>query len=447
MKDLYTFDYSIASALETYHQVRQVYANIFNELKMPYLVADADSGDMGGSLSHEFHFPTPNGEDNIISCTGCNYVVNEELAESGIRSHVDLDGAHVASATNESTKVMGEATAVLQPEVWRGISRDRKTLVNVWYPPSSSPTSRAEINLHAVKSVVPDFDASVEDPLPFLAQCSSVVAQSASLQIVNLVDCRLSELIRGDIESMNSQLAFWPKELNGPPPDMAMETLSQDLITQQPLDLLRIKDGDPCVRCATGTLRVQKAIEMGHTFYLGTRYSDPLNATVTVPGHLLQDADLDRNTTAERGDLTLDQKVPMQMGCYGIGISRMIAAVADSLADEKGLNWPRVMAPFEVVVVPARGLDDAASEVYDVLSSSTGLSHQPHLDVVLDDRAESFPWKMRDADLVGYPVIVVAGRRWKDERICEVQCRRLNVQEERRLDQLPAFVESLLSKL
>ncbi|KIN02064.1 hypothetical protein OIDMADRAFT_196955 [Oidiodendron maius Zn] len=431
MKDLYTFDYNIASALETYRQVRQVYADIFDELKMPYLVADADSGDMGGNLSHEFHFPTPNGEDNIISCTSCDYVANEELAEN------------VAPTTNESGKMMSDSRTVLQPKVWRGVSRDRNTLVNVWYPPSSSSSDRAEINLHAVKSALPDFDASVEDPLAFWAQSSSAVAQNKSLQIVNLIDHRLSRLLRQEIELQSPQLAFWPKQLNDPPSGIAMEALSRDLITQRPLDLLRIKDGDPCARCASGTLRVQKAIEMGHTFYLGTRYSDPLNATVTVPRHLLQDADLDSNTTIEHEDLTLEQKVPMQMGCYGIGISRMIAAVADNLADEKGLNWPRVMAPFEVVVVPARGLDDAACEVYDVLSSH----HQPRLDIVLDDRAESFPWKMRDADLVGYPVIIVAGRRWKDERVCEVQCRRLNVREERHLDQLPAFVESLLNKL
>lgn len=125
----------------------------------------------------------------------------------------------------------------------------------------------------------------------------------------------------------------------------------------------------------------------------------------------------------------------------------MIAAVADTLADIKGLNWPRVMAPFEVVVVPGKGLDDAASEVYDVLSSVTGAGAGQRLDVVLDDRAETFPWKMRDADLVGYPVIVVAGRRWKAERICEVQCRRLQVREELPLDQVAGFVESLLGKL
>lgn len=447
MKDLYTFDYSIPSALETYHQVRGAYTKIFDELKLPYLVADADSGDMGGNLSHEFHFPTPNGEDNVISCTSCGYVANEELAETGFRPDDNFNEINETSTTDESTSPLGEAMAVLQPSIWRGISRDRRTLINVWYPAGSSPSEQPDINPHAVKSAVPEFDASVEDPLPFWAESRSATTPSKSHRLVNLVDSRLPRSARERIESQDPSLAFWPVQLNGQSPAVAIDSMSYDPVTGHPLNLLRIKDGDPCARCATGTLKVEKAIEMGHTFYLGTRYSKPLNATVSVPRHLLRDGDSEPTTATPDGDLNEEQKVPIQMGCYGIGVSRMIAAVADTLADEKGLNWPRIMAPFETVVIPAKGLDDAASEVYDALSSAAGPARGPRLDVVLDDRAESFPWKMRDADLVGYPVIVVAGRRWKAERICEVQCRRLNVREERPFDQIPAFVESLLSKL
>jgi prolyl-tRNA synthetase len=447
MKDLYTFDYSIPSALETYHQVREAYARIFDELKLPYLVADADSGDMGGNLSHEFHFPTPNGEDNVISCTSCGYVANEELAETGIQADTDSKGANGTSTTEGSTKPPQEAMPALQPRIWRGISRDRRTLINVWYPAGSSPSEQPDINPHAVKSAVPEFDASVEDPLPFWAESSAATTLGKSLRLVNLVDSRLPRSVREGIESQDPPLAFWPEQLHGQSPALEIESISHDPVTGNSLNLLRIKNGDPCARCATGTLKVEKAIEMGHTFYLGTRYSDPLNATVSVPKHLLRNSDSDPTTAALEGGMNEEQRVPIQMGCYGIGMSRMIAAVADTLADEKGLSWPRVMAPFETVVIPAKGLDSAAAEVYDALSSTSGPSRGPRLDVVLDDRAESFPWKMRDADLVGYPVIVVAGRRWKDERVCEVQCRRLNVREERPFDQIPAFVESLLSKL
>jgi prolyl-tRNA synthetase len=128
----------------------------------------------------------------------------------------------------------------------------------------------------------------------------------------------------------------------------------------------------------------------------------------------------------------------------------MIGAVADTLADEKGLNWPRIMAPFEAVIVPTIGLDNDAVTVYDALSAPLPTPSQygfSKLDIVLDDRLETFAWKMRDADLVGYPVIIVVGRKWKTERICEVQCRRLQICEEVAFPRLYSFLESLLLQL
>jgi prolyl-tRNA synthetase len=125
----------------------------------------------------------------------------------------------------------------------------------------------------------------------------------------------------------------------------------------------------------------------------------------------------------------------------------MIGAVADTLADDKGLNWPRVMAPFEVVIVGSKGLDEAALQVYDILCKVPTEPNSFPLDLILDDRAESFPWKMQDADLVGYPVIVVVGRRWKAESICEVQCRRLQLRQEVPIGELPDLVRSILARL
>jgi prolyl-tRNA synthetase len=217
-----------------------------------------------------------------------------------------------------------------------------------------------------------------------------------------------------------------------------MELISKDPSTHQPLNLLRISDGDSCPRCSDGKLKVQRVIELGHTFHLGTRYSEPLSATVKAPA-----GDSDALGIEE-----LDSsQVPMQMGCHGIGVSRMIGAVADTLADDKGLNWPRVMAPFEVVIVPAKGLENAALDVYDLLCKVPIESDSSHLDLILDDRAVSFPWKMQDADLVGYPVIVVVGRRWKAERICEIQCRRLQLHQDVAIGELAELVRTVLARL
>jgi len=428
MKDLYTFDYSPDLALKTYHDVRNIYAELFDELKIPYLTAEADSGDIGGDLSHEFHFPTPNGEDNIISCNKCDHVANEELTE----------------ATVPDNLAIGTSSEV---DVWCGITHDRKTLVHVWYM-SQSTANQASINAHAVKSIVPGLDASIEDPLSLWKQLGSTPREPHGedrkprpRQILNLIDYRIPDEVRVAIESGNHEGGNKDKEVG--------ETfMSRDPSTGLRLNLLSIQNGDSCRNCPDGTLKVQKAIELGHTFHLGTRYSDPLKATVSLPAALLKNDKAVESSLEGEQSLTDGHKVvSLQMGCHGIGVSRIIGAVADNLADEKGLNWPRVMAPFEAVIVPAGQLDDAAIEVYDILSAAPRVPGSSSLDLVLDDRPNRFAWKMRDADEIGYPVIVVVGRGWSDEKKCEVQCRRLKIRQNVPSEQLSEFIQSLLSQL
>lgn len=441
MKDLYTFDLTSSKALATYDQVREVYARLFDELKLPYLVAEADSGNMGGNLSHEFHFPTSKGEDHIISCSSCDYVANEELAKSTVPVPSSRADGSISRSMN---RVLDQPEAKMR--VWRGISRDRRTLVNVWYPSTIfsvlSPAMIPEVNLHAVKTIFSDLDASVEDPLLFWNTIKNTPGEDKSagtvpMRLLNLVDGRLPDIAWSKISTKESRIPIWPTSIEVPPPEVDILWISKDPSTHQPLNLLRIVDGDPCSRCSNGNLRVQRAIELGHTFHLGTRYSDTLSATVNVPTE---------SSNALGNEVSASNDVPMQMGCHGIGVSRMIGAVADTLADDKGLNWPRVMAPFEVVIVPGKGLDEAALQVYDVLQAPTGPG-TCQLDMILDDRVESFPWKMQDADLVGYPVIIVVGRRWKAENICEVQCRRLKFRQEVPLGELPELVRSVLARL
>lgn len=435
MKDLYTFDYSEERALTTYHEVRHVYAHLFDQLKIPYLIAEASSGDMGGSLSHEFHFPTSTGEDHIISCNACTYVANEELAESlGCKDVL----------TPDSNSRNG------QVRVWRGISYDRSTFINAWYLSSSTdqPTdSEPEINVHAIKSLVPSLDTSLDSPVSLWP--GAAAQRVVNTKMVNLVDGRLPKSFTEQLLAHDTGIPVWPASVATSDQDHPMSVLSIGL-AGQPLNLLRIRNGDSCSHCTNGRLKVQRAIELGHTFHLGTRYSVPLEAVVSVPvSHLQHDTTLgiERLKNAER---VPNCTVPMQMGCHGIGVSRMIGAVADTLADEKGLNWPRVMAPYEVVVVPGHGLAVESLEVYDALADRSllgNIANSPKIDVVLDDRASSFVWKMQDSDLVGYPVIVVVGRSWRSARMCEIQCRRLNIREDVPLDRILEFVRSILVQL
>ncbi|KAF9889230.1 hypothetical protein FE257_007543 [Aspergillus nanangensis] len=434
MKDLYTFDYSVEHALKTYESVRAAYTHLFNELKIPYLVAVADSGNMGGNLSHEFHFPSSKGEDTVVSCTGCDSIYNEELADGkahGLELSDDAGSNHTTGFNIEQGST--EVTPTISNDIWMAISSDKRTLLRAWYPKfsmqgdSQEPLQR-EVNSHAVKSVASaagiDLDLSVENPLEqWAAQARSEKTPSHRPQVVDLYDSQVRVYKRPPLSNLLQRTGCAAG-------DIEYTLLDRFPETNYGLNIVQVHDGDKCTKCRDGHLETHTAIEMGHTFHLGTRYSEVLQASVMV----------DRSTVGK----SEDQNVPMQMGCHGIGVSRMITAVADSLADAKGLNWPRAMAPFEVVVIPAKGLEMEAEKIYDAFGSG---SSSP-LDTILDDRDKQIGWKLGDADLIGYPVIVVVGKGWKKQQTVEVQCRQLdNLRENVSLEQLPDFVRSLLEKL
>ncbi|KAJ0121729.1 hypothetical protein J7T55_008896 [Diaporthe amygdali] len=412
MKDLYTFDYSVDAALETYEEVREAYSQIFiKEMRLPVLVAQASSGDMGGSLSHEYHIPTALGEDHVMSCHSCGYVANEELAESRLPPAPSDDGAY-------------------QPRAWRGISKDRKTLVQVWF--DSNQASEEDVSTHAIKQVFPDLDSGVEDPMPFWTAAIKeyTTTEDSSVRVINIFDCRLP---KGKSTTPSN-----PDNLEG------LSRLPVTNYQEDTVNLLRIREGDACPSCDDGTLKVQKAIELGHTFHLGTRYSEPLGASVSVPARLLPENHGNESRSSEETAI-----VPIQMGCHGIGISRIIGAVADHLADERGLNWPRVVAPYHVVVVFNAKDESLAGDVEKVYDSLvTGGQTEEEVDAIIDDRQDAnMGWKLKDADLVGYPVIVVLGREWKASQRLEVQCRRLGYKELVPMEDLRSRVEALLNQL
>ncbi|ENH71877.1 Prolyl-tRNA synthetase [Fusarium oxysporum f. sp. cubense race 1] len=412
MKDLYTFDLTTLEAVETYRQVSAAYRAFFDELKLPYLVAEASSGDMGGDLSHEYHLPSSVGEDTVINCDSCGYTANDEVATLRPPSTA-YDGSESPPASHF--------------RVWRGISKDRKALINAWYPRSSGASAESGLNLHAVKSAVPELDATIEDPLPLWGAS----LESGTTKVINVVDGRLVPVF----ESVRDQLPLLPEDLQ--PYQVEYSTIDSTA-SGGGLNLARITDGDACPRCEEGALKIHRALECGHTFQLGTRYSVPLDACVTIPRSGIPAA------AAEEG-LIPGSRIPLQMGCHGVGVSRIFGAVAEILADEQGLNWPRAIAPFEVAIIPASDLAEDSLRIYDLLAA--GDNSRNGLDVVLDDRQRSFVWKMKDADMVGFPVLVIMGRSYKENGTCEVQCRRLSIKETVKLDALPEFISNLLDQL
>ncbi|CCF39916.1 prolyl-tRNA synthetase, partial [Colletotrichum higginsianum] len=432
MKDLYTFDVSVDAALNTYAKVQSAYAGVFKALRLPVLVARASSGDMGGDLSHEYHLPISVGEDTVVTCNTCDYTVNAEVAATRLVAEEAQElGSETATEVSNAPPV----------KVWRGISRDRTILVNAWYPGQLQEESglaeigASDISIPAIKSIVPDLDAGIDDAASLWRDALPVSLSGSQdtvnrPQIVNVVDSRLRNTIG---EVLQDEHRVWPMlSSSAKRADVQITTITRN-DNGQLLNLLAARAGDGCPVCDCGILHVQKALEVGHTFHLGTRYSEPFGAIVSIP------QEKGRHRPSENTTL-------MQMGCHGIGVSRLIGAVVEHLADNKGLQWPRAIAPYEVAVVSAADLAEDAAEVYDEIAASP--SGGDMVDVVLDDRTVSLAWKLQDADLVGYPVLVVVGKIWKmDKGSCEVQCRSLGVRETVPLSNLRRRVSELLEQL
>jgi prolyl-tRNA synthetase len=306
---------------------------------------------MGGKLSHEYHFIHSSGEDKVWSCNECEYVANEELVEHKTSEEAYTDVTCFAA-----------------------ISADHKTRINMWV---GMPKPRHEYNAL-------EWDQYLNP---------HAIRKAAEALDIELATGLERDTLKKLLNETENTVSIYDTTLRN------NRDFPQAATSPSTRDIKAVLPGDTCPKCEKGELTPKPGIEVGHTFHLGTRYSEPLNAVVAMPN----------NTQS-----------PVHMGCHGIGVSRLIGAVAALLHDEKGLNWPRAIAPFEVVLMAAPGIpEEEVTDVYERLANAG-------VDVVLDDRAQrSLGWKLKDADLIGYPVIGVLGKAWKEEGMLEVQCRRL----------------------
>ena len=397
MKDLYTFDVDSASALATYERVKTAYCNLFDELKLPYLMAKADSGNMGGSLSHEFHFPSTKGEDKIISCSDCDYVQNEELVD-----HIELGSRDISVDLANSFATLAEE---LSPAVeYIALSYDQRHLVKAYAPPTSIGSGATsarpnEINPYLIKALVPETNLGYENPATLWGRrCTDFTHSNERVPdlptIQYVFDYRMAqEYIERKI---GADYRRYREAFN-----YRIQVMDSNNVGQE-LNLVKAASGDNCHKCTGGKLLVQKAIEVGHTFHLGDRYSSKLGAEIES---------IDAAGESE----------PMQMGCHGIGVSRLIAAVASALVDDRGLNWPRAIAPFHVVIIPRDlGLMEPAAGLYDRV-----ITECLSVDAIIDDRPKRDAlYKLHEADAIGFPIILVLGKSWEQGKV-EIQCRRL----------------------
>ncbi|KAI7212582.1 prolyl-tRNA synthetase [Hortaea werneckii] len=403
MKDLYTFDTTESQARETYEAVRQAYVAFLTDLRLPYLVANADSGNMGGKLSHEYHFASDRGEDTIIGCDTCDYSVNEELFIA------PLDKAPSPPVADNAPSMPTKAGFFF------AVSKDRRKLL--W---ATQPAQDVfDFNIHALKEIFPEIDTSFDGSdykAVMDAWISGAEEDGEPRTRFLLVDSR-NEGMEGFFEQWRSVTSLPGPE--GKEVPVSSEVLPSE-IDGKPVLLTKARDDDPCPSCEQGKLKLQQATEIGHTFHLGTRYSQPMQLQV-----------LDAN----------NEQVSVSMGCHGIGVSRLIGAIATLLADKEGLGWPMAIAPFEAVLISTPSVDKADVEsLYDQL-------HSAAVDMTIDDRDRAMGWKLNDSDLVGYPFVVVMGRAWADKKALELQCRRLGIKEEVQAADVVSRIAELSQKL
>jgi prolyl-tRNA synthetase len=377
MKDAYSFHIDPDSLAQTYQQMYETYSAIFTRIGLEFRPVEAHTGAIGGASSHEFHVLADSGEDAIALCDSCAYAANVELADAlppvGKRAAPETPMEAVATPGQHSIEAV---SAFLKVDPARTV----KTLLVEGVGGAVALVLRGDHELNEIKA---ERLAQVAKPLTFvspkeieaIAGCEAGSIGPVGLSVPVIVDesaARLTDFVCGaNRDGQHLVNANWGRDL--PEPEVA--------------DLRNVVDGDPCPRCE-GRLSIRRGIEVGHIFQLGDKYTAAMGATC-----------LD-----ETGN-----SVVMAMGCYGIGVSRIVAAAIEQNHDENGIIWPQAIAPYTACIVPI-GLNKSA-EVANTVEKVYKDLHKRGIDVLLDDRDERPGVMFADADLIGIPHRVVIGER------------------------------------
>jgi len=410
MKDAYSFDATWEGLDESFEKQFQAYQRIFARMKLDVLVVEAEAGAIGGFGTREFMLPTPNGEDTIIQCNQCGYASNVECAVSRpaapIAATAGAANNHpiAASATGPaSSEAPGEPQLVSTPgarsieAVTQLLQRPAEAFIKTLLYRAGEKFVAAlvrgdrQLNEAKLAKAVGDAPLRMAEPEEIRTLTGAEVGYSGPLGLPDSV-----EIIA------DTEIGMMPEAVVG-----ANQT-DAHLVGVRPgvhftphryADLRAAAAGDACACCEGGVLQAVRGIELGHVFKLGTKYSEALGA-------MFQD---------EQGQLK-----PMIMGCYGIGVSRIIAALVERWHDDAGIIWPRAVAPFEIAVLM---LDPTNEQISHIAEHIYAQMEQAGWDVLLDDRDERPGVKFKDADLIGYPLVVVVGKKALQEGCVEVRRR------------------------
>ena len=389
MKDAYSFDRDEAGLDKSYQDMYDAYTNIFTRCGLNFRPVEADSGAIGGSGSHEFMVIADSGEAEIVFCTSCDYAANVEKAEL-----FPLEAQEEAMLTKEEVvtpdcKTIADVCAYLKLPVDHSVKavayNSEKGLILCFV--------RGDHEVNEIKVIntcgVIDLEMATEEQL---AAAGTVGGYMGPVGIDNK---KVIVVVDATVMKMHNVCCGANKEgyhfINVNP--------GRDFTPTYVADIRLIQEGDPCPHCG-GEVSKARGIEVGQVFKLFTKYSSALKATY-----------LDEN----------GKEQPMVMGCYGVGVSRTMAAAIEQNYDDNGIIWPIEIAPYHVLVVPVNTKDEAsaakAEEIYMQLK-------KVGLETVIDDRNERPGVKFKDADLIGYPLRVVVGPKTLTEGNLEVKIRK-----------------------
>ncbi len=394
MKDSYSFDVDDAGLQASYDRHRAAYIRIFDRLGLSYVIVNAMSGAMGGSSSEEFLAQADVGEDTYVRCTACDFAANVEAVRVPVPPAQPYDGAPAAHVEDTpDTPTIETLVAHLNERLpredrpWQAGDTLKNVLVVLVHPdgrreplavgvPGDREVDQKRLAAQVEPAEVEPFTEKDFEAAPALVRGyigPGVLGEEGKSGVRYLLDPRVVEGTR------------WVTGADQQGHHVVDLVAGRDFTADGTIEAAEVKPGDPCPRCG-GELESARGIEVGHIFQLGRKYADALGLRV-----------LDEN-----GKL-----VTVTMGSYGVGVSRLVAAIAESTCDDIGLVWPREVAPADVHLV-ATGKDPAVLEAAERLAAELG---QRGLTVLFDDRPKVSPGvKFKDAELVGVPTIAVAGR-------------------------------------
>ena len=397
MKDSYSFDLDQEGLQRSYDAHRDAYVRIFERLGLPFAIVSAMSGAMGGSASEEFLFPCDIGEDTFVQCTACNYSANTEAVRVGVATTIDASSVAAAKVvdTPDTPTIQtlvdlfnAREDLNLADRQWNAADTLKNVVVNLRHPDGrlealaiGVPGDR-EVDLKRLEAQVSPAEVEAFDETHFAANTALVKGYIGP----GVLGTNNASGIRYMLDPRVATGSAWITGADSRGIHVMNLVNGRDFTADGTLDVAEIRDDDTCPSCRSA-LTIKRGIEIGHVFQLGPKYAEALGLQV-----------LDKN----------GKQQTVTMGSYGIGVSRAVAAIAEAMHDDSGLRWPLEVSPYDVHIVIA-GKDDAtitaAAESLAAELEGSGLK------VLLDDRQGISPGvKFKDAELIGVPNIVVAGR-------------------------------------